>query len=97
MKQTQYVSNRDRAAADVNKLQNATHRNEELLKAGAISTGTREDTEDALAAARATLNAAKYDEDSATIKAPFTGIMRRVQGCFHVSSLLSNLDTQVSQ
>lgn len=75
MKQTQYVSNRTRAEADLNKLQNASRRNEELLKAGAISNSTKEDTEDALNAAKAALNAAQYDEESATIKAPFVGIV----------------------
>ena len=75
LKQTQYVSNRTRAEADLNKLQNASRRNEELLKAGAISNSTRDDTEDALNAAKAAVNAAQYDEESATIKAPFTGIV----------------------
>lgn len=72
---TPYTSNRARAATDVSKLQNAARRNEELLKAGAVSTGTKEDTEDALAAAKAVLSAAQYDEESTTIKAPFTGIV----------------------
>ena len=75
LKPTPYTSNRARAETDVNKLQNAARRNEELLKAGAVSTGTKEDTEDALAAAKAALGAAQYDEESATIKAPFTGIV----------------------
>ncbi len=72
---TPYTSNRTRAETDVNKLQNASRRNDELVKAGAVSIGTKEDTEDALAAAKAALGAAQYDEESTTIKAPFTGIV----------------------
>ena len=75
LQQTPYISNKTKAAAEFNKLQNAVQRNQELLKAGAISTATHQDTQDALASARAALNAAQYDEDSATIKAPFTGIV----------------------
>ena len=75
LKPTLYASNRARAESDVNKLQNAARRNEELVKAGAVSTGTKEDTEDALVAANAALGAARYDEESATIKAPFAGIV----------------------
>jgi multidrug efflux system membrane fusion protein len=75
LKQTPYVSNRMRAEADLNKLLNASRRNQELLKAGAISNSTKEDTEDTLNAAKATLNAAQYDEESATITAPFAGII----------------------
>jgi RND family efflux transporter MFP subunit len=75
LKPTLYTSNRARAETNVNKLQNAARRNGELLKAGAVSTGTKEDTEDALAAAKAALDAAQYDEESTTIKAPFNGIV----------------------
>jgi len=75
LKQTPYASNRIRAEADLNRLQNASRRNEELLRAGAISSSTRDDTEDALKAATAALNAAQYDEESTTIKAPFAGIV----------------------
>ncbi len=75
LKQTQYISNRSRAEAEVNKLQNAARRNAELLTAGAISKGVREDNEDTLVAAKAALTAAQYDEESATIKAPFTGVV----------------------
>lgn len=72
---TPYTSNRARAETEVNKLQNAVRRNEELLKAGAVSAGTKEDTEEALTGAKAVLSAAQYDETSTTIKAPFAGMV----------------------
>jgi len=75
LQSTPYASSRARAEKDVNKLQNAARRNEELVKAGAVSDATRDDTEDALAAARAALDAARYDENSATIRAPFAGVV----------------------
>jgi RND family efflux transporter MFP subunit len=75
LKPPPYVAGRARAEADVNKLQRAAQRSEELLQAGAISTGVREDTDDALVAAKATLDAARYDEESAAIKAPYAGVI----------------------
>lgn len=75
LKNTPFTANRIRAETDVNKLQNAARRNEELLRAGAVSTGAKEDTEDALTAAKAALSAAQYDEESTTVKAPFAGIV----------------------
>lgn len=75
LRPTPYVSNRLRAEAEVSRLQNAVRRNEELLRAGAVSAALKQDTEDALAAAQAALGSAQYDEESATIKAPFAGVV----------------------
>jgi RND family efflux transporter MFP subunit len=75
IKATTYTSNRVRAESELHKLKHAVLRNTELLNAGAIATNTKEDTEDALAAAEATLASAQYDEDSSFIKAPFRGIV----------------------
>lgn len=75
LKPTPYAASRARAESEVNRLQHAARRNEELLKAGAVSQGTKEDTEDALAAATAALGAAQYDEESTRIKAPFSGLV----------------------
>jgi len=75
LKPTPYASQRTRAETDVNTLQNAVRRNAELVQAGAVSVVTKEDTEDALIAAKAALGAARYDEESTVISAPFKGVV----------------------
>jgi RND family efflux transporter MFP subunit len=61
--------------AELNKLQNAVTRNEELIKVGAISASAKQDADDALASAKTQLQAAQYDEDSTYIKAPYAGVI----------------------
>lgn len=64
-----------RAAAEVDRLSRAERRNETLLPAGAVSEAQREDTQSALAAAHATLRAARYDRASTTARMPFAGLV----------------------
>ncbi|MCX7282633.1 MAG: efflux RND transporter periplasmic adaptor subunit [Novosphingobium sp.] len=64
-----------KAAADVGRLERASRRNETLLPAGAVSEAQREDTTSALAAARATLRAARYDRASTSARMPFSGLV----------------------
>ncbi len=64
-----------RAAAEVERLSRAERRNDTLLPAGAVSEAQREDTISALAAARATLRAARYDRASTAARMPFAGLV----------------------
>lgn len=104
---TPYEANTTRAKSELNKLINAEKRNKELLQAGAISTGAKEDTDDNLAASKAALSSALYDEKSTTIHAPFTGILlsrdaeigetvSAGQRIFRISDLSSSLIAKAS-
>ncbi|WP_298289901.1 efflux RND transporter periplasmic adaptor subunit [Novosphingobium sp.] len=64
-----------RVAAEVDRLSRAERRNETLLPAGAVSEAQREDTQSALAAARAALRAARYDRASTAARMPFAGLV----------------------
>lgn len=64
-----------RAAAEVERLERAARRNTELLPQGAVSEAQREDTQSALAAAQASLRAARYDRASTIARTPFAGLV----------------------
>ncbi|MFN4220920.1 MULTISPECIES: efflux RND transporter periplasmic adaptor subunit [Novosphingobium] len=72
---TLFAAAEARAAADVARLERAARRNVTLLPEGAISEAQRDDTDSALAAARASLAAARYDRASTTARAPFAGVV----------------------
>jgi|GEM_PF-981357 len=64
-----------RAATEVDRLERAARRNTELLPQGAVSEAQREETQSALAAARASLRAARYDRASTIARTPFAGLV----------------------
>lgn len=72
---TPYTAARVRAEADVERLQRAVRRNEELLPAGAIAQSGRDDALSLLSAAQAALTSTRYDERSADLRAPFPGVV----------------------
>jgi RND family efflux transporter MFP subunit len=72
---TPYSAARVRAEADLARLERADSRNRSLVPAGALSRAANEDTGSAVEAARATLAAARYDEESAIARAPFSGVI----------------------
>jgi multidrug efflux pump subunit AcrA (membrane-fusion protein) len=66
---------RAKAQADLEKLERAKRRNQDLLPAGAISQGADQDTASSVEAAHAALDSAIYDEASAVLRAPFDGVV----------------------
>lgn len=72
---TPFTAARQRAQADVDRLDRAVRRNDALVAAGAIGTAERDDARSALSAARAALANARYDERSATAVMPFSGVV----------------------
>lgn len=72
---TPYSAARTRAEADAARLERLVRRNEVLLPSGAVSQSNSEDSASALAAARAAVDAARYDEASTRLRAPFAGIV----------------------
>ncbi len=72
---TAYRSARIRAEQDVARLTRASARSRELVPAGAAAPALDEDNTSTLEAARASLAAAQYDEDSAELRSPFEGVV----------------------
>lgn len=72
---TSYVAARTRAEAEAARLERLVRRNTALLPAGAVSQSSSEDSANALAAATAAVDAARYDEESALLRAPFAGVV----------------------
>ncbi len=72
---TPFRAARARAEAEVGRLARAAQRYGALVEAGAISRVQEEDNRSALAAARATLDSARYDERSAEVRMPFAGVV----------------------
>lgn len=72
---TTYAAARTRAEADAARVQRSVQRNGTLLSTGAVSQRDSEDSVSALTAAQAAAEAARYDEQSAILRAPFDGIV----------------------
>ena len=70
-----YEAVKARANAEYQKILRANQRNQELIAAGAITNSLKEDTQDNLAAAKASLEGSDYDLSSTAIKAPFSGVI----------------------
>lgn len=68
-----YAAGVDRQAAEVARLERATERYAGLVPEGAVAAAQARDARDALTAARAALNAARYDLASSRLVMPFTG------------------------
>lgn len=72
---TPYVAARVRADEEVSRLSRSAERNRSLVPAGALAPSASEDTDGAVATARALLASARYDEASAVARAPFNGVV----------------------
>jgi RND family efflux transporter MFP subunit len=72
---TPYAAARVRAEQDVERLSRAAARAHALAPAGAVAPSADEDSMSALRAARAALASARYDEKSAKLQAPFSGVV----------------------
>lgn len=72
---TPYAAARVRAAEDLARLDRAAARARALVPAGAVAGSVDEDSRSAATAARAALAAARYDEASAVLHAPFAGVV----------------------
>jgi len=72
---TPYRAARVRASEELARLTRAAERARALVPAGAVAPSADEDSASAVTAARAALAAARYDEASATLRAPFAGVV----------------------
>lgn len=72
---TPYRAAVTRAEMELARLARADRRNAGLVAAGAVAAADREDVESARAAAAAALTAARYDQASARLDMPFSGVV----------------------